>query len=70
MRCSIILATVREHLPADEADVRVVLVASQLVGLIVTRYVLRVPPMATLPREQVVALVAPTIQRYLDGELA
>jgi AcrR family transcriptional regulator len=65
----IILATVREHLPPDEADLRVVLVASQLVGLIVTRYVLRLPPMATLPRERVVELVAPNVQRYLDGEL-
>ena len=65
----IILATVREHLPPDEADLRVVLVGSQLVGLIVTRYVLRLPPMATLPRERVVELVAPNVQRYLDGEL-
>jgi hypothetical protein len=65
----IILATVREHLPPDEADLRVVLVASQLVGIIVTRYVLRLPPMATLSRERVVELVAPNVQRYLDGEL-
>jgi AcrR family transcriptional regulator len=65
----IILATVREHLPPEEADVRVVLVASQLVGLIVARYVLRLPPIATMPRERVVGLVAPNLQRYLDGPL-
>lgn len=64
-----VLATVRDHLPRDEADVRVALVASQLAGLIVARYVLRLPPLATLPRERVVALVAPTVQRYLDGPL-
>lgn len=65
----IILATVREHLPPEEADVRVVLVASQLVGLIVARYVLRLPPIATMPRERVVELVAPNLQRYVDGDL-
>jgi AcrR family transcriptional regulator len=65
----LILATVREHLPPGEGDLRAVLVASQLVGLIVTRYVLRLPPMATLPRERVVELVAPNVQRYLDGAL-
>jgi hypothetical protein len=43
------------------------LVGSQVVGLIVARYVVQVQPLAGLDREEVVRLVAPTLQRYLDG---
>ena len=39
--------------------------ASQLVGLAMIRYVVRVEPLASADRETVVAPVAPTIQRYL-----
>lgn len=42
------------------------LVGSQVVGLIVARYVVRVQPLAGLESDEVVRLVAPTLQRYLD----
>jgi AcrR family transcriptional regulator len=45
------------------------LVGSQIVGLLVARYVVGVEPLAGLEREEVVRLVAPTVQRYLDGDL-
>lgn len=45
------------------------LVGSQVVGLIVARYVVGVQPLAGLDREEVVRLVAPAVQRYLDGPL-
>jgi hypothetical protein len=32
------------------------------------RYVLRIEPLATAPPEQVVALIGPTLQRYLDDD--
>jgi AcrR family transcriptional regulator len=48
---------------------RATLVASQIMGLIAARYVARVEPLASLPAEEVVPLVAPTLQRYLDGAL-
>jgi len=41
-----------------------------LVGLAVLRHVVRVPPLATAEATAVVAAVAPTVQRYLTGELA
>ena len=41
------------------------LVASQVLGMALTRYVLRLPPMAAMTREQLVAWVGPTLQRYL-----
>jgi hypothetical protein len=40
---------------------------SQLLGLALTRYVLRMPPAVGLTRTEVVAWLAPTIQRYLTA---
>ena len=64
-----VLAPLRAALPADEADRRVQLVASQMVGLVMTRYLLALEPLASMPVDDVVAWVAPTLQRYLDGPL-
>ncbi len=55
---------------ADERRWRANLVASQVVGLIVTRYVLRLEPLATAAHPDVVTAVAPTLQRYLTGTVA
>ncbi|GAA1758844.1 TetR family transcriptional regulator [Luedemannella helvata] len=52
-----------------EAGVRGTLVATQIAGLIMIRYLIKVEPLASAPAEQVVALVGPTIQRYLTGAL-
>ena len=64
-----VLAPLRAALPSAEADRRVQLVLSQMVGLVVTRYLLALEPLASMPAEEVVAWVAPTLQRYLDGPL-
>jgi AcrR family transcriptional regulator len=56
-------------LPAAEAAARGSLVASQLVGVVMTRYVLGVEPLASASAEQVVAAVGPTVQRYLTGDV-
>jgi AcrR family transcriptional regulator len=53
----------------EEAALRVNLAGSQLIGLGVARYVLRVEPLASLPSPGVVALVAPAVQRHLTGPL-
>jgi hypothetical protein len=36
-----------------------------MLGLVLCRYVLRLEPLASLPIEDMVARIAPTIQRYL-----
>jgi AcrR family transcriptional regulator len=64
-----VLAPMRAMLPPDEADRRVQLVLSQMTGLVVTRYLLALEPLASMPAEDVVAWVAPNVQRYLDGPL-
>lgn len=64
-----VLGAVAEHLDPAEQWLRAGLAATQLVGLSMIRYVWRLDPVASLPPDQVVALVAPTVQRYLSGTL-
>jgi AcrR family transcriptional regulator len=52
-----------------EAMTRAGLVATQMAGLILMRYVVRIEPIASMPAETVVGLIGPTIQRYLTGPL-
>ncbi|HEX6249733.1 MAG TPA: TetR family transcriptional regulator [Nocardioidaceae bacterium] len=52
----------------EDGDRRLGLVMSQMAGLVMTRYVLLIEPMASMPREEVVAWVGPTVQRYLVEE--
>ncbi len=65
----LILGPLVRHLPEPEAELRAGLVASQMMGVIVVRYVLRLEPLASMPSSQLVSLVAPTVQRYLTGTL-
>jgi hypothetical protein len=44
------------------------LIAAQLVGLAFMRFVWKIEPLASLD-DAVVAAIAPTIQRYLDGDV-
>ncbi|MET9799159.1 TetR family transcriptional regulator [Streptomyces sp. NPDC006368] len=53
--------------PAD-APRRASLAASQILGMALARYVLRLPPAVEMSREEVIAWLAPTIQRYLTAE--
>ena len=53
----------------DERAARASLVASQLVGLVMARYVLRLEPIASASRDSLVAAIGPTVQRYLTGEV-
>jgi AcrR family transcriptional regulator len=52
-----------------EAERRAALIGSQLMGLGLCRYILRLEPVASLSSDDVVAGVAPTIQRYLTAPL-
>ncbi|GAB2814085.1 TetR/AcrR family transcriptional regulator [Streptomyces daliensis] len=47
---------------------RAALAASQILGLALVRYVMRLPPAVALTHDEVVAWLAPTIQRYLTAE--
>ena len=64
-----VLGRVVDHhnLSEAEANRRSGLVASQMLGLIMGRYVLRLPALVDRPSEELVAEIGPTIQRYVDG---
>ena len=64
-----VLGPVGDALGIDRPDLRMPLVASQILGLILVRYVLAVEPVASMDADQVVAIYAPTVQRYLTGPL-
>jgi AcrR family transcriptional regulator len=52
----------------EQARLRAMLAATSLVGTAMIRYVIKVPPLATLPAEDVVRLLAPTVTRYLTAD--
>ena len=56
-------------LPTAEREARGALAASQLIGLVMTRYVLKVEPLASASPESLVAAIGPNVQRYLTGEI-
>ncbi|MBN1091489.1 TetR family transcriptional regulator [Blastococcus sp. TML/M2B] len=58
------------EVPPREAEVRGALVAGQLIGLVMGRYVLQLEPLATATPDALVAAIGPTVQRYLTGEVA
>ena len=45
------------------------LVASQVLGLGMTRYVLELPPLTQVSSNDLVAAIAPNLDRYLSGDL-
>ncbi len=65
----VVIEPVGTALGIDRPEHRMPVVASQVFGVILLRYVLRVEPLASMPAEQLVATYAPTIQRYLTGPL-
>jgi hypothetical protein len=66
---SYVLAAVSEVISGgEEARLRAMLAASQLVGTAILRHVIEVPPLATLSVDEVVTLIAPTVTRYLTAD--
>jgi Tetracyclin repressor-like, C-terminal domain len=59
-----------KKLGADQVTLRASLCASQVVGLGIMRYGVRVEPIHSLDVDTLVDAVAPTLQRYLVGEIS
>ncbi|MFI6997376.1 TetR family transcriptional regulator [Nocardia sp. NPDC050175] len=55
--------------PAD-APRRSALVVTQLLGIALCRYILRIPPVVAFTQEELIAEIAPTLQRYLTSASA
>ena len=55
--------------PPGTGMIRIQFVATQLVGVVMARYILELEPFKSLPVEQIAETIAPNIQRYLTGDL-
>lgn len=53
----------------EDAKLRTALVATQMAGIAVVRYILKVEPVASADSETLVRAIAPNVQRYLTGDL-
>lgn len=56
-------------LPGGDGALRANLAGSQVVGLVMTRYVIGVEPLALAAPDAIARAIAPTIERYLFGSL-
>ena len=65
----VVIARVVASVAPDRVELRAALCATQIIGLGMVRYVLRLEPLARAEPETVVAAVAPNLQRYLTGPL-
>jgi AcrR family transcriptional regulator len=54
----------------DRPDLRAALAGSQLIGMALARYVVKVEPLASAAPEDIVAAIGPTLDRYFTGEIA
>jgi len=59
------------QLGVDERDrkVRSGLISSQIMGLALMRFVWKIEPVASMTDDEVVAAIAPNLQRYIEGEI-
>jgi AcrR family transcriptional regulator len=62
-----VLARLTPALDGPDAERRAAAVASQVLGLVLGRYVLGLAPLASATPDDLVELFAPTLQRYIDG---
>lgn len=66
-----LIAHLKSHIEGsdEERTTRATLVVSQMVGVIMARHIVKLEPLASMSRDDLVAAVGPTIQRYLTDEL-
>lgn len=63
----VLMSSLTDVLSGDDRELRASLVASQLMGMATLRYVARVGPIADAPAADVARLLAPAMQRVIDG---
>ncbi|GAB2451199.1 TetR family transcriptional regulator [Xylanimonas ulmi] len=64
-----VLGPIAARLDPNSARLRASLAATQMVGVLLARYVVGLDPIASMPAREVAAIVGPTLERYLVGEL-
>ncbi len=64
-----LLGRLAAAIDAPQPELRAALAGSQVVGVIMARYVVGVAPIATADAETLVRAIGPTLQRYLTGDV-
>ncbi len=64
----VIFGAYAEHLDVPEARERASLAGTQIIGVAMARHIVQIEPLASMPAEDVVAHIGPTLQRSLTGE--
>ena len=64
-----VLGPIARRVGSPDAGLRASLAGSQVIGLAMARYIVRVEPLASTPAAEVAAIVGPTVQRYLTGDV-
>jgi AcrR family transcriptional regulator len=65
----VVIGPIAAAVGVEDPETRMPIVASQIMGLILMRYLLQVEPIASMSADDLVQVYAPTIQRYLTGPL-
>jgi AcrR family transcriptional regulator len=63
-----LLLPIASRLGGEQPELRASLVASQLIGIVIVRYVVGLRPLAGASREELVAALVPVFEHYLRGE--
>lgn len=61
-----ILDRLARTIGVPDARLRVGLISSYLVGIAITRFVTKLEPLASMPEDDLVRIVSPTVQAWLD----
>jgi AcrR family transcriptional regulator len=64
-----LLGRIAAAIDAPQPELRAALAGSQMVGMVMARYVVRVEPIASCDPNTLAAAIGPTLQTYLTGEL-
>jgi AcrR family transcriptional regulator len=64
-----VLGRLVRAIDAPQPALRAALAGSQVIGLVMARYIIGVEPLASADRETVARAIAPNLQRYLTGPL-
>ncbi|MGH3984144.1 MAG: TetR family transcriptional regulator [Pseudonocardiaceae bacterium] len=65
----VVIGRIVSAVAPDRLELRAALCGTQLAGLAMIRYVIRLEPLASAEHDTVVAVIAPNLQRYLTGTL-
>ena len=63
-----VLKRIAKELREEDAELRASFAATQVVGLVIARYGLRIEPLASASQDEVVARIGPVVQWHLMGD--